>query len=174
MKINIYKNRSAIIFGSFLFFLIFTPVVFAISANFIAKATEYYERNCRRNVDRIPRATAILCYLFDKVSELDQTVSDHDSRLSESEVTNASQSAKILELEQRISNLENNLPPYGTPYSTPSYSYPSPSYGTPSYSTPSYDTPSYGTPEYGTPLYGTPSYETPTYGTPSYSYPTPS
>ncbi len=106
MKMNILKRRSIIIIGFFLVFLIITPAVFAASTSFLSKATEYYQRSCTGNVNHIPSSTATLCYLFDKVSELDQDINNLDSRLDSIEAINANQSAKIAELEQRIAALE--------------------------------------------------------------------
>ena len=82
-----------------------TIPVFAASSNFLQKATEYYERNCKRQ--NVPRAIAISCYLFDKVSEI--------------EANNATQSAKITELEQRVKALEDQPTP--TPWTAPQYWY---------------------------------------------------
>lgn len=81
--------------------LTITLPVFAASSNFLQKATEYYQRNCKSQ--NVPRAVAISCYLFDKISEI--------------EANNATQSAKITELEQRIKALETQPP---TPTPTPS------------------------------------------------------
>lgn len=79
--------------------LAITLPVFAASSNFLQKATEYYQRNCKSQ--NVPRAVAISCYLFDKVSEI--------------ETNNATQSAKITELEQRIKALEDQPTPTPTP-----------------------------------------------------------
>lgn len=62
--------------GVFVFSLIFVSSVLAASSDFLQKATEYYERNCTGNPDRISRSRAILCYLSDKVHELDTAVSN--------------------------------------------------------------------------------------------------
>ena len=109
MKINIYKSRGTIIFGFFLLFLILAPVVFAASSDFLARATEAYQRFCtRRNVSL---QNAISCYAFDKLSEIDELLGTLGSRLDLTENDNATQSAKLAELEQRIATLEGSTPP---------------------------------------------------------------
>lgn len=109
------KNKKLLILALSLISLVFTPLAFAASSDFLARATEYYERNCKRNPSRISRETSIQCYLFDKVAELDQGLGNIDSRLDLTEADNATQSAKIDELEQRIAELENTPSPSASP-----------------------------------------------------------
>lgn len=71
--------RKFLVLSGFTFlaiFIIFVIPVFAVSADFIAKATEFYQRRCIRNPDRISREASMLCYLFDKASELDTAINN--------------------------------------------------------------------------------------------------
>lgn len=56
--------------------------VFAASADFLAKATEYYQRRCTRSPERISREDSMLCYLFDRVQELDIELNNQSDLLS--------------------------------------------------------------------------------------------
>lgn len=94
--------------ASFAFFLIFALPVFAISSDFLEKATEAYQRFCTSR--NIALQNSISCYAFDKLSEIDNLLGTFDSRLDLAEVDNATQSAKIAELEQRIASLEDSTP----------------------------------------------------------------
>lgn len=94
-------------------FILSITTVFAASSDFLQRATETYQRLCtRRNVSL---QNAISCYAFDKLSELNQAIDGLDSRLDTTEAIDATQSAKIAELEQRIVNLENQPSPSPTP-----------------------------------------------------------
>lgn len=95
------KNKALVIVVAILVIssLTITLPVFAASSNFLQKATEYYQRNCKSQ--NVPRAIAISCYLFDKVSEI--------------ETNDTTQGAKIAELEQRIKALETQPTPTPTP-----------------------------------------------------------
>lgn len=72
MKINKSKVIGVLLTATVLSLL--TATAYAASSDFLAKATEYYQRNCTGNLDRISRSTAILCYLSDKISELDAEI----------------------------------------------------------------------------------------------------
>ncbi len=87
-----------------LFFFIFVPSVFAISTSFLNNAQKWYNEECKKRPDRIRGENAVLCYSFDKLKELQQN--------------NESQDQKILELEQRIEDLE-ELHPSLTPTPVP-------------------------------------------------------
>lgn len=86
--------------------LAITLPVFAASSTFLQKAAEAYQRLCTRR--SVSLQNAISCYAFDKLSEL-------GSRLDQTEENNATQSAKITELEQRIKALETQPTPTPTP-----------------------------------------------------------
>lgn len=105
---NYLKSKKLVIVVAILtiFTLAITLPVFAASSNFLQKAAEAYQRFCTRR--SVSLQNAISCYAFDKLSEL-------ESRLDQSEEDNATQSAKITELEQRIDALENQPTPTPTP-----------------------------------------------------------
>ncbi len=92
-------------------FSIFTFPVFAASSTFFKKASEYYNKNCKKNIGKIDKSTAVVCYLFDKVTELQLQTDGLATRVGTIETSDASQSAKIIELEERLSALENSQPP---------------------------------------------------------------
>lgn len=102
------KSKKLVIFVAILtiFSLAITLPVFAASSNFLQKAAEAYQRFCTKR--SVSLQNAISCYAFDKLSEL-------ESRLDQTEADNATQSAKITELEQRIKALEDQPTPTPTP-----------------------------------------------------------
>jgi len=53
---------------------LFALPVFAVSSDFLEKANKFYQRNCTKDLNVIPRPTAILCYLYDKVHEQDEEI----------------------------------------------------------------------------------------------------
>lgn len=108
-------NKKKFVVGAVALFAfsIFAFPVFAASADFLSKATEYYQRKCTRSPERISRDDSMLCYVFDKVAELQLQIDGLTTRVGTIETNDASQSAKILELEERIADLEN--PPVPQP-----------------------------------------------------------
>lgn len=105
---NYLKSKKSIILLAIVVVssLAITLPVFAASSSFLQKAAEAYQRFCTKR--SVSLQNAISCYAFDKLSEL-------ESRLDQSEEDNATQSAKITELEQRIKALENQPTPTPTP-----------------------------------------------------------
>lgn len=116
-----YKNKALILITFLISVLTFTPLVFAVSSDFVFNAVAYYEKNCKKNPERLPRETSFNCYLYEKVAELDQALNSLNARLNQTEVYDATQSAKLEELEQRIAKLENIPSP--SPSSSPTTSY---------------------------------------------------
>lgn len=82
----------------FTFFLFALPVYALNSSNFLTQAQRWVERNCSR--PRNPDQYALWCYLFAKSGET-------DSRLGVLEGSDATMSAAIANLQQRIAALEN-------------------------------------------------------------------
>lgn len=111
MKIP-FKGKLFIIL--FLLVLLIVPQVFAASSNFLQRANQAYQRLCTGR--SVPLTIVMSCYAFDKLAELQQAINLLDERLGLTERDNATQSAKIKELEERIMNLE---PPNPSPSSSP-------------------------------------------------------
>lgn len=87
----------------FLIFSVFITIpVFAASSDFLQKASEYYQKNCKENSSRIPPSRAILCYLFDKVQEHDQSfqniAEEQNNQAQDLESLKASASANLAEI----------------------------------------------------------------------------
>lgn len=95
MKINI-RLFLGIFFTSFLLVFAALPVL-AASSDFLPQATEFYNRYCTRR--RVSTVFAISCYLFDKVHEIQEEI-------AQIQQNDATQSAKLVELEERILALE--------------------------------------------------------------------
>lgn len=102
------------------FGLILAVPVFAASSTFYDHAKAYYALNCAK--PSLTPNVAVICYLYDKVSEIDSNLASLSSRVSNLESSSASQSAAITDLKQRVSNLERPSPtptPSPTPSPTP-------------------------------------------------------
>lgn len=68
------KTTLVILTAGALLGIVVAPVL-AASGDFLAKATEYYQKECQRRRN-ISRSIAMICYLFDKTGELDRAVND--------------------------------------------------------------------------------------------------
>jgi hypothetical protein len=104
-------------------FLLLATSVYAASSTFLQQATNYYQQNCLKT--KISDSTALSCYLFDKVKELDTGLVGLGSRMNSVENDNysqstqinnlqvgtASQAAEITNLKNRVSALENGQTP---------------------------------------------------------------
>lgn len=100
------KMKKFLAIGALAIFSIFVFPVFAASADFLSRATEYYQRRCTRNPDRISRSDSMLCYLFDKVQELDIGLSNQSDILSNLQNDVATNSAGIDSLKSRKSIID--------------------------------------------------------------------
>lgn len=89
---------------SFLFvillLLLISPSVFAASSDFLQRATQAYQRLCTGR--STPLTIVMSCYAFDKIAELQQTINNLDQRLDLAETDNATQSAEIANLNQKV------------------------------------------------------------------------
>lgn len=99
MKININKFKLSVLVP-LIIVLTFPLIAFAASSDFLSKAQQYFSRECN---NRASREEGMICYVYEKVREDDQR--------------DATQSAKIAEIESRIAALEN--PPSPSPSPSP-------------------------------------------------------
>lgn len=88
----------------FTFLILALPVYALNSSNFLTQAQRWVERNCSRF--RNPDQYALFCYLFAKSGEV-------DPRLEVLEGSDATMSAAIAHLQQRVATLENLSSPSG-------------------------------------------------------------
>jgi outer membrane murein-binding lipoprotein Lpp len=112
-----YKKSFMFIISSIVLSLFFVNTTFAASSTFLAKATDYYNKNCKTNITSISRQVGFECYLFDKVGEVSTALTQLTTRVTGVEQVNTAQNNKIqtLEasvqtLESKIQQLENKLP----------------------------------------------------------------
>lgn len=101
-------TKRAVIFLSFL--VLFTTLAFPVygaSEQYYQRALEYREKTC--SIPKINEQINFLCYLFDKVQELDQDLTETRSSVGLESAINSTQSAKIQELEERLSTLESSI-----------------------------------------------------------------
>jgi len=81
-------------------FFIALPV-YAASSDFLTKATEYYQRNCTSNLNRISRSTAFFCYLYDKIQEQDQVLQNIENQVANLEASNSANISEINDLKTK-------------------------------------------------------------------------
>ena len=62
--------------ATFVIFIVFAIPIFAASSTFFDKASQYYNKNCKKKIEKIDKSTAVICYVFDKVHELDTDISN--------------------------------------------------------------------------------------------------
>ncbi|MBI4058213.1 hypothetical protein HY408_00430 [Candidatus Gottesmanbacteria bacterium] len=98
------KKYKRVIVLVFLFAGLFiTPiVVFASSDQFKQKAQEWYSRNCKPSASR---EQSMMCYIYDKVHELESVVNGILTRLDTNDANDKEQSLKITELESKLNKL---------------------------------------------------------------------
>lgn len=102
---NAFSKNKKLAIIVVLSLLVVTPTAFAASSTFLLKATQWYQGNCKNG--NVPRGTAIDCYLFDKVGELDVNLGSLTNRMSS--------------VEGRLTTLENATPaPSSSPTPAPS------------------------------------------------------
>jgi hypothetical protein len=90
--------------------LIIVPSVFAVSTSFFSNAQKWYSSECTKRPDRVKGEKAVLCYSFDKLSEVQSAISVQDQRIQELE-------SEVELLENRIEVLENTSPSPSIPAS---------------------------------------------------------
>lgn len=96
----------------------FTVPAFAASSTFLSKAQRYYDSNCNRR--NISSETSLQCYVFDKANEIQTSLDSLTSRVTTTENIdtsqdqliidlqneNASQAAKIANLNTKVDTIE--------------------------------------------------------------------
>lgn len=87
------------------FFFVIPVTALAASSSFLTNAQKWYNNECKNRPDRVRGQDSALCYVFDRVKEID--------------IENSNQNQKITELEERIEELE-ALHPSLTPTPIPS------------------------------------------------------
>lgn len=97
--ISLHEMKIKIGILAFISFLILAPQVLAASSSFIGNAQRWYDSNCTRRPERVRGQESVLCYAYDKLAELDQDITGFNERLAEIDLDNASQSARINDLE---------------------------------------------------------------------------
>jgi hypothetical protein len=65
-----------------LFFFVLVPSVLAVSSSYLVNAQKWYNEECKRRPDRVRNEAAVLCYAFDKFSELQSSVNSHEQRIT--------------------------------------------------------------------------------------------
>lgn len=90
------------------FFFVFATSAYAVSSTFFFNAQRWYNEECRKRPDRVKEEEAVLCYSFDKLSELQVALSFQDQEIDDLE-------NRVDSLEQRIQQLENPPSPIPTP-----------------------------------------------------------
>lgn len=127
-------KRKIILVGLGLLILLAPQAVLAASSSFLNNTQKWYNSKCIKNPTRIKGQEAVLCYVFDKVNELQTSVNDinstltnHETRIGNLEATISpipsqiaslqsqisSQASTIIDLESRITQLE--ITPTPTP-----------------------------------------------------------
>lgn len=106
------RGVGKVIIGVVLFLALATPVLAVSSSTFLPKAQKYIDNNCSKR--SLNNEKSLLCYLFSKtgeqttkIQEQEITINNLETKLLELEEKNSSQSATILDLQERINQLEN-------------------------------------------------------------------
>ncbi|SRR6266704_4914581 len=99
-------DKRLFIVTSLAFFLL-AVTAYAASSDFLSQAQKYINQNCSKN--KLADDKALLCYLFNKSQEQDQSIANINTTLSPIP-------SQIADLQKRVSALETQIP---TPTPTP-------------------------------------------------------
>jgi hypothetical protein len=95
-----------------IFLVTFVPAVSAASISFLPKAQDFYAKNCKGLATN--RSDATVCFVFDKVKELDERLLDTEKTITGMQQVNNSQNAKITALEEKVDSIKLSPSPTGT------------------------------------------------------------
>lgn len=113
---RIYTKALAFLFVG-LFFLVFTSSSFASSNTFSQSAYNYYQTVCSKT--NVIIANSVICYVFDKVNELDASLTSLTSRVANLENQAAGILTTLSSLGSRLTILETKVNQIQTPTLTP-------------------------------------------------------
>jgi hypothetical protein len=103
---------------TFIIGLVLAVPALATSNDFLAKASNYYQEKCTK--PKVPDSTAINCYLFDKLLDLENALVNSNQRITNLEADSAIKSSQINDMQIRVTNLENLIPsPFPSPTLSP-------------------------------------------------------
>lgn len=108
------KKSLLVLLPLFTVLFIAFPIM-ASSEDFYDEAIEFYQNNCSENI-KGPKTTGIICYLFDKTTEMDEDLASLEDRtnilesgLEQNSLADENLGSEVSDLETRTSNLESGL-----------------------------------------------------------------
>lgn len=103
------NKKLTVLSVAFAAFLLLAVPTYAVlnSSQFVSQAQDFINDNCGKK--HIDGETSLLCYLFFKTGELNTKITNIQNTVTGLATTDASQSAEITSLEERVASLEAKL-----------------------------------------------------------------